>query len=297
MSLRLLLVLATALVALTSVIPGALAAHVSTGAPMAEPYGLTATRCSQAPQNPACAPYIARADAQWVVLLHWDLPSNGTAPAEYRLAANQSVGLASLTESSTPARLVYFPSNATNTVLLGTNLRKGWGLNPAQNWMFGLCAINASNPCSSWWASVTTTGLSAVLPGSIDPPTNLSARWSMCDRGCVNVSWSYRQGWISASFFRVGLLTGKVCLGTPTLAEWNTTSWRQHATPNGSQPSNARWYVYSGLNPALAHAPICAYVEAVNRSIGDGLNTIYPHGLPAADAVLLPGPLCLRCMD
>jgi len=252
--------------------------------------------CANVPEEDGCVQALANGTANWTVLLNWTAPANGTPAAEVYVIANQSTATPFFSTAANLSRAVRFPANATDSVVLGTNLKLGWGLNPTQNWLFGLCAVaQGQSGCLSISAFTVTVRLEALFPsGTINGPSNITLAWTprcttTCSGDYLTVSWAYENGLLTANFFRVGLLNGSVCLQPPTLAEWNRTTWRENTT-------TGRSYRFGGLDvKALENKDLCAYVEAVNSSIGNGITTIYSHGLPAKEGLLTPGPLCPRC--
>jgi len=264
------------------------------GATNVYPTELKAAWCAQVPTEGGCAATAANGTENWTVMLTMTWPANDT-PTSFYVAANQSTGTPFIGTAANLSRDQRFAVNATDSVVMGTNLHLGWGLNPTQNWIFAVCA----GPCLYLSSFVVSTNLSALVPnGTIAAPSTVSLAWQGgCGTNCpLVVGWSYAEANLTANFFRVGLLNGSLCLRGPTLAQWNATNWRHNTTANDSYPSPDRTYTFYGEPySVLSDKDVCAYVEAVNRSIGDGVHTIYPHGLPAKEGLLPPAVGCPRC--
>lgn len=279
-----------ALVLLTML--GAAAGHHPAPAGAVYPLSLEARWCANAPAQDGCVATAANGTANWTVLLTMTWAANET-PTAFTVLANQSIGTPFLGSADNLSRSQEFPVNATGSVVMGTDLKRGFGLNPTQSWIFGVCSGSCLFVAN--FTEVTAT-LSPLFPnGTI---AGASAEWlSWIGQHHVRVGWTYTQAALTANFFRVGLLTGLICLRPPSLAQWNATTWRRNTTPNDSFPSPDRTYTFGGLNsskPGLNY--VCAYVEAVNTSIGDGIRTLYPHGFPRAEAFWERLPLvCPRC--
>lgn len=255
------------------------------------PSSFVAQWCSES-ANPSCFADDLNGTGSWTVVLTWRPPA-GVHVVGYEVIANQSTGVPGFTPNpiyvaNGLARNVFFSPNSSNDVVLGTNERAGWGLNPTQNWEFGICATPKSHPkaCDSL-SNYTLTSLHALFPGgTVATPLNVTAVWAP---PLLYVNWTDGLGTLEANFFRVGALTGPVCDQPPTLAEWNATTWRHDTTRNETPPSNTSFVFGGTLTSQFNNTTLCVYVEAVNTSIGDGNTTLYPHGFPSAPVVLETG--------
>ncbi|HYA10412.1 MAG TPA: hypothetical protein VEH10_01890 [Thermoplasmata archaeon] len=244
------------------------------------PGNLTAAWCAQVGRLDGCP---AGGAANWTVLLRWT-PSKNTS---FVLVANQSLRTPTLHNFHDYAKFArwFSFSNSSGDVVLGST--STWGLNPTQNWRFGLCylpVLTSDHEICPANETVSTVTLRALSPGgTMAGPTNLSARLNGTS---VVVTWNYENATLAANFFRVAELSGAVCGSRPSLARWNATTWRYNVTDwNGTGKHTQASYTFGGSYPPKVKQ-VCVYVEAVNTSIGNGPNTIYPHGFPAKDFVL-----------